>query len=96
MDMHIDFSHVGFVTVGGHHSFRLYIGVFSPGQGTKNQEERYLVLEGILEEENYNQVRRNGKDLSIVIPRMSQEEIIKIVAYDEAADIVGSRTVTVF
>jgi VWFA-related protein len=96
MDLHIDFSHVGFDTVGGHHSFRLYIGVFSPGQGTKNQEEKYLVLEGMLEGENYNQVRRNGKDLSIVIPRMAQEEIIKIVAYDEAADTVGSRTVTVF
>jgi|WetSurSiteA1Bulk_404760.scaffolds.fasta_scaffold10509_2 Ca-activated chloride channel homolog len=96
LDLHIDFSNIGFVTVGGHHRFRLHIGIFSPGQGIRNQEEKYLVLEGMLEEENYNQVRANGKELSITIPRMAQEEILKIVAYDEEADTVGSRTVTVF
>ncbi len=97
IDLHFDSSPIGFQTVGDRHRFRLHIAIFSPGPGTIEHPswgEEWRVLEGMLEEEEYNQVLRDGMSTSISIPGVAGEEILKIVAYDEGTDTVGSRTVS--
>jgi hypothetical protein len=53
-----------------------------------------MVLEGVLNEETYDQVLREGMKYSITIPRRPRDQILKVVAYDEGTNTVGSRAVS--
>ena len=52
------------------------------------------MLEGTLKDETYRQLLREGLFLSVNIPKVAQKEILKIVAYDELTDTVGSRVIS--
>jgi len=96
IDLHFDFSHVGFQTVGESHSYRLLIAIFSQEPGTKvyNWGKEWRVLEGILNQERYDQVLREGMELSMTIPKGPRAQTLRVVAYDEGTDTVGSRIVS--
>jgi Ca-activated chloride channel homolog len=96
MDLHFDLSRVGFQTVGESHRFRLLVAIFSQERGTKEYSwgKEWRGLEGVLNEETYDQVLREGIKYSIAIPRRPRDQILKVVAYDEGTNTVGSRTVS--
>jgi Ca-activated chloride channel homolog len=96
MDLHFDLSNVGFQTNGESYSFRLLVAIFSQERGTKESSwgKEWRVLEGMLNEETYDQVLREGMKYSVTIPRMTRDQILKVVAYDERTNTVGSRTVS--
>jgi hypothetical protein len=49
----------------------------------------------MLKEETHEEVLKNGVTFSLTIPIVPRAEALRIVAYDEGSETLGSRTVSV-
>jgi hypothetical protein len=91
VDLQIDFSGVGFKTVGDRRTCKLHIAVFSADEKGKILDPEFRTLEGTLQEETYNRVLKAGMSVSFAIPLKAPKQNMKIVLYDEGSDALGSQ-----
>jgi Ca-activated chloride channel homolog len=91
VDLQINFSGVGFKTVGDRRTCRLYLAVFSADERGKILDPEFRTLEGTLQEETYNRVIKAGMSVSFAIPLKAPKQNLKIVLYDEGSDTLGSQ-----
>ncbi len=93
VDLQIDFSGVGFKTVGNRRTCRLHLAVFSADERGKILGPEFRTIEGTLQEETYNRVIKTGMSVSFAIPLKAPKQNLKIVLYDEGSDILGSQRI---
>jgi hypothetical protein len=96
--LHIDVFGVEFRTVENRHRFKLYIAIFFLGPGATEHiiwREEWREVEGMLKEETHEEVLKNGVTFFLTIPVVPHAEVLRIVAYDEGSETLGSRTVSV-
>ncbi len=91
VDLQIDFSGVGFKTVGDRRTCKLHLAVFSADERGKILDPEFRTLEGTLQEETYNRVLKAGMSVSFAIPLKAPKQNLKIVLYDEGSDTLGSQ-----
>jgi Ca-activated chloride channel homolog len=91
VDLQIDFSGVGFKTVGDQRTCRLQLAVFFTDEKGKTLDPEFRTLEGTLQEETYNRVLKAGLSVSFAVPLKAPKQNLKIVIYDEGSDTVGSQ-----
>jgi len=91
VDLQIDFSGVGFKTVGDRRTCKLHLAVFSADERGKILDPEFRTLEGTLQEETYNRVLKAGMSVSFAIPLKAPKQNMKIVLYDEGSDALGSQ-----
>jgi Ca-activated chloride channel homolog len=93
IDLKIDFAQIGLAIVNDRRPCKLHIVVFYANEKRKILGSDWKKLEGLLSEETYNQIREGGISVSTTIPIKAQNQILKVVVYDEENDRVGSKLV---
>ena len=93
VDLQIDFSGIGFKTVGDRHACTLHVAVFSTDEKGKTLGRELRTLEGMMREETYNRVLKAGMSVSFAIPLTAPKQNLKIILYDEGSDTTGSRRI---
>lgn len=93
LDLQIDFSGIGFKTVGDRRTCTLHVAVFSNDEKGKAFEPQFRTLEGTLRDETYNRILKAGLSVSFPVPLMAPKQNLKIVLYDEESGSVGSQRI---
>jgi Ca-activated chloride channel family protein len=91
VDLHVNFSRVGFRRVNDRLNCKLHIAFFSMDAKGYLAGEEYRVLEGMLKDETYAQVLQNGMEFSVTIPDPARTRTLRVVIYDEATGTLGSK-----
>jgi Ca-activated chloride channel homolog len=91
INLQIDFTGIGFKTVGDRRTCTLHIAIFPSNEKREFLEPQFRTLEGMLREETYNQVLKAGMSISFAIPAVGQKQNFKIVLYDEIGEKFGSQ-----
>lgn len=95
IDAHIDFSHVGFQTIGDLRSCKVYVGIFSNDAKGHPVASDWTILEGLLSEEAYARILKEGWSFSTTIPAVGRKAILRIVAYDRQTKSLGSKLIEI-
>ena len=93
VDLQIQLSGISFKMVDGKHSCKLRVAIFYANEKGKILGSDWRILEGALSEETYESVKRTGVAFSAVIPVKAENQMLKIVLYDEGSDKVGSKLI---
>ncbi len=93
VDLQIELDGVGFKTVDDKRNCRLRIAVFYATSKGKILGSEWGMLEGQLSDETYRQALKTGVSFSAVVPLKAENEMLKVVVYDEETDKVGSKLV---
>lgn len=89
--LQIDFTGVGFQTIGDRRKCRLHIGVFPTDEKGGALEPQFRILEGTLQEETHKRILKTGMAVSFEIPAKASKQNLKIILYDEVNDTFGSQ-----
>ncbi len=93
VDLQIALAGVGFKNVEGKHACRLQIAIFYANSKRKILGSEWRILEGQLSDETYNEAMKTGYSFSAAVPLKAENQILKVVVYDEETDKVGSKLV---
>jgi Ca-activated chloride channel family protein len=93
VDLQIDISGIEFKEVEGKYSCRLRVAMFYANDKGRILGSDWRIIEGELSEETYNFTKKTGISFSVTIPVKTQNQMLKVVVYDEGSDKVGSKLV---
>jgi Ca-activated chloride channel family protein len=91
INLQIDFSGIGFRSIGDRHACTLHIGVFPTDEKRRDLDPHFRTLEGMMREDTYQKVLKAGMLVSFAIPQEAPKENLKIVLFDEGSDTFGSQ-----
>ena len=93
VDFQIQLSGISFKIVEGKHSCKLRVAIFYADEKGKILGSDWRILEGALSDETYESVKRTGIAFSAVVPVKAENQMLKIVIYDEGNEAVGSKLI---
>jgi VWFA-related protein len=93
VDLQIGLAGDGFKIVEGKHVCKLRIAVFYATPKGKILGSDWRGIEGQLSDETYQQALKTGISFSAMVPLKAENQILKVVVYDEETDKVGSKLV---
>ena len=91
VDLLIHASGVKFKTVDSKHACKLRAVLFSANENGKVFGTDWRVLEGYMSDEAYERVMRTGISYSATVPAKMQNQMLKVVIYDEETDRIGTK-----
>lgn len=93
VDLQIALAGVGFKMVEGKHACKLRIAIFYANSKRKILGSEWRILEGQLSDETYYEALKTGISFSAPVPLKAENQMLKVVVYDEETDKVGSKLV---
>jgi Ca-activated chloride channel family protein len=89
----MDLRSVRFESINNLHACKLDVAVFYADSKGKILGSEQRLLKGQLDEETYRKALRSGVAFSIAVPITTKEQSLRIVAYDEQSDKLGSKLI---
>jgi Ca-activated chloride channel homolog len=91
IDLLIHASAVKFKTVDSKHACKLRAVLFSANENGKVIGSDWRELEGLMSDETYNRIMQMGISYSATVPAKLQNQMLKVVIYDEETDRIGTK-----
>ncbi len=91
IDLSIDPAGIDTVASEGRRTYRMQAAMFYSDKNRNLLGSNIWKIEGSLGEEDFNSVRRKGIPFSAMIPVMAEDQILRIVLYDEIGGRVASK-----
>jgi len=91
----IDPAGIEFKKVEGLHSCNLHIAIFYADHKGKLLDYNWKKLEARLNPEDYIRVMKEGFLYTTTVPIEDEEQLLKVVVYDETSNKIGSKLVTI-
>ncbi len=95
IDSMIDLSRVLFQKVGGRNTASIEVWAFCLDRRQKSVGDLRQTVELSYTDERLTELRRSRVPVSLLVPVTGAAQTVKVVAYDFAGDLTGSRNVTV-
>ena len=96
VDLQIGLAGVGFKMVEGKHACKLRIAIFYANSKRKILGSEWRMIEGQLSDGTYYEALKTGISFSAAVPLKAENQMLKIVVYDEETDKVGSKLVRLY
>ena len=93
LDFYINPAEIGFKTVKDRRLCNLDIAIFHADKKGRILNYDWKRLEGLLSEEDYNRITKNGISFSIAVPVKPQTRVLRIVIFDEEGNNIGGKLV---
>jgi hypothetical protein len=94
--LQIALAGIGFKMVEGKHACKLRIAIFYANSKRKILGSEWRILEGQLSDETYYEALKTGISFSAPVPLKAENQMLKVVVYDEETDKVGSKLVRLY
>jgi VWFA-related protein len=91
IDLTISADAIKFKMIDGRHACKIRAAIFSANEEGKIFNSDWRLLEGYMNDDKYNRVMQTGISYSVTVPAKLQNQILKIVLYDEESDRIGSK-----
>lgn len=93
VDLQIDIAGIAFKEAEGKHACKIRVVIFYADEKGKILGADWRAIEGALSEETYIRAKKTGISFSATVPVKAENQILKIVVYDEGSDKVGSKLI---
>lgn len=89
--LQIDAGKVGLKHSGGVYTGKMYAAIFYADAKGKTLGEKWGILDINFPEAQHPEIMQSGITFSVMVPRKAPRQILKVVLYDSASGLVGSR-----
>jgi hypothetical protein len=93
LDIGIDFAGLSFTEEKGIHACNLHVGVLYTDREGNILGTDWKKVQGQLNEQSYDRIMKEGIRVSTTIPIKTDNQLVKVIVYDDKSEKLGSKTI---